>query len=156
MAWICFPFTAKSFPCHKITSESQGKMRSSGKTLVGKQWREVLVTAGVRESPPPRALPRGPHLLWDPISAGTPTSEPPRCSPAPCGTGKRRQRSQAFVFPLSFPRLNLEHPSFSHPWCFNLLLPSSAGSRDGDEVGLGVRSSISQHALLFPPFLSRP
>lgn len=33
---------------------------------VGKQWREVLVTAGVWDSPLPWAPPRDPHLCRDP------------------------------------------------------------------------------------------
>lgn len=123
MAWICFPFTAKSFPCHKITSESQGKMRSSGKTLVGKQWREVLVTAGVRGSPPPRAPPRGPHLPWDPISAGTP---PPWLR---AGRANGISAPKPLYFPF-FPKVKPGASQFLPPLVFQPA-PSQLGWQPG-------------------------
>lgn len=103
MAWICFPHTAKSFPCHKITSESQGKIRSSGKTLVGKQWREVLVTAGCG-TPTTLRCPQGPPPLPS-----------PSCSPSSAQDRQKPSASSTLSTPLSFPRLKqqrgLEHLS---------------------------------------------
>lgn len=51
MAWICFPFPAKQFPCHKFVIESQGKISSYGKMYAGKQWRERLERAEWTEGP---------------------------------------------------------------------------------------------------------
>lgn len=106
---------------------------------VGKQWREVLVTAGVRDSPPPRASPgdphlcRDPHLCLDPPSAGP---EPRRCSP-------RLQHPQPFFISLSFPRLH-GGEGWSIPVSPNLLL----------QFGLDLGPEAASHCLFCLPLSS--